>query len=359
MKILALNLPQFHRIKENDEWWGEGFTEWTNVKKALPLYKGHIQPKIPINNYYYDLSKIETIQNQANLAKKYGVDGFVYYHYWFNGKKLLERPCEMLLENKHINIEYAFCWANEPWARTWDGKDTDVIMAQEYGNKDDWEKHIKYLIPFFKDERYIKVEGKPMIYIYSPCQIPNFDEMIELWNRILKENELDEIYLVEYICSKNPTPYSKYSKAILEFEPMYTNRFQINNFQKIKRKICKELKIIDFANYDKTWKKILSNKKIYDNKKIQKGCFCSWDNSPRKGKAATIFKNSSPEKFGKYLKQLINTKRINAEDNIIVINAWNEWGEGANLEPTEQDGYKYLEQVKKVKEEYISENNYK
>ena len=212
-------------------------------------------------------------------------------------------------------------------------------MAQEYGNKEDWREHIEYMIPFFKDQRYIKINGKPMLYIYSPCQIPNFDEMIELWNSILKENGLKEIYLVEYICSKNPIPYSKHSEAILEFEPMYTNRFRINNFQKLKRVICKKLKMIDFADYDKTWKKILSNNKTYGNKKIQKGCFCSWDNSPRKGRASTIFKNASPEKFGKYLKQLINNKRVNAEDNIIVINAWNEWGEGANLEPTEQDGY--------------------
>lgn len=351
-KIMALYLPAFHRIKENDEWWGEGFTEWDNVKKGKPLYKGHVQPQKPLNNIYYDLSLKEDIKKQADLANDYGVSGFVFYHYWFNGRKLLEKPAEIILENDDINMEYSFCWANEPWARTWDGKNHDVLMPQEYGNREDWINHIKYLIEFFKDKRYTKIDNKPVFYIYSPGQIPNFDEMIECWNKELKENGLEELYLVEYICTRNPDAVSKYSSAVMEFEPMYTNRFRISNIQKLKRVIRKKLKIIDFSNYDYLWNKILSNNRTYGKREIFKGCFCAWDNSPRKGKNSMIVRKSSPEKFEFYLDKLVKNKRKMCERNIIVINAWNEWGEGAMLEPTEENGFAYLEAIKKV-----SDNN--
>lgn len=348
VEIMALYLPAFHRIKENDKWWGEGFTEWDNVKKGKPLFNGHDQPKKPINGYYYDLSKKEDIKRQADIAKEYGVSGFVCYHYWFNGKKLLEKPCEIILENDDININFAFCWANEPWARTWDGKNHDVLMPQDYGDRKDWIKHIEYLISFFKDTRYIKIDGRPVLYVYSPGQIPNFDEMIECWNKYLKEHEMKNIYLVEYICTKNPDAVSKYSSAVMEFEPMYTNRFGISNLQKLKRIVRKKLKIIDFANYDRLWKKILKNNRTYGDREIFKGCFCGWDNSPRKGKNSMIVKGVTPEKFKIYLQKLINNKRTHSERNIIVINAWNEWGEGAVLEPSENDGYRYLEAIKNI-----------
>lgn len=351
-QIMAIYLPAFHRIKENDEWWGEGFTEWDNVKKGKPLFKGHVQPQKPLNNMYYDLSSKEAIKKQAEMANKYNVDSFVFYHYWFNGKKLLEKPAEIILENDDINLEYSFCWANEPWARTWDGKNHDVLMPQEYGNKEDWINHIRYLIEFFKDKRYTKIDNKPVFFVYSPGQIPNFDEMIECWNNILKENGFSGLYLVEYICTKNPDAVSQYSYAVMEFEPMYTNRFCISNFEKLKRVVRKKLKIIDFSNYDRLWKKIISNKRIYGEREIFKGCFCAWDNSPRKGKNSMIVRGASPEKFKFYLDKLVKNKRKNTDRNIIVINAWNEWGEGAMLEPTEENGFAYLEAIKEV-----SDNN--
>lgn len=352
VKIMALYLPAYHRIKENDEWWGKGFTEWDNVKRGKPLYKGHLQPQIPLGDNYYDLSKKEDIKKQWELAKKYGLDGFVCYHYWFNGKKLLEKPCEIVLDNKDIDFPFCFCWANEPWARTWDGKNTDILMPQEYGNKNDWIEHIKYLIQFFKDDRYIKIDNKPVFYIYSPSQIPNFDEMIECWNNYLIKEGLETIYLVEYICTKNPYPISNNSQAVMEFQPMCVNRFNISNFLKLKRVICKKLKIIDFGNYDYLWEKILRNKKTYDNREIFKGCFVGWDNSPRKGKNSMIVRGATPEKFKRYLFELSKKYRKNSNKNIIVINAWNEWGEGAMLEPTEKDKYKYLQIIKEVKDYY-------
>lgn len=351
MKILALHLPQFHRIKENDIWWGEGFTEWYNVKRAKPLYKNHQQPKLPIDDYYYDLSKVEDIKRQVKLAREYRVDGFIYYHYWFTGKKLLEKPCELLLDNKDIDIEYSFCWANEPWTRAWDGKDTDILMPQEYGNEEDWKNHIDYLIPFFKDERYIKKDGKPMLYIYAPNRIPRFDEMIKYWNNVLKEENLKEIYLVEFISTKNQNADSKYSRAVMEFEPLYTTFFDISIFNKLKRFLCKKMKIIDFQNYDNLWKKIIKRKRTYTGKTIYKGCFCGWDNSARKGRNSMIVKKNSSEKFERYFRKLISSNRKDTSNDFIIVNAWNEWSEGAMLEPSKSDGLRYLQSIKRVVEE--------
>lgn len=349
MKILAINLPQFHEIEENNKWWGKGFTEWTNVKKAKPIFEGHIQPLIPLDNYYYDLSNIEDIKKQCELAKKYGVDGFVYYHYWFGGKLLLEKPCEKLL-NENIDIEYAFCWANEPWTRAWDGKDKTIILDQKYGDKSDWINHIKYLIEFFKDERYIKIDGRPMLYIYSASKIPDFDKMIQCWNDYLNENGIKEIFLVEYISTKNKKVFSKHTSAVLEFEPLYTTYFDISLFNFLKRFICKKMKITDFQSYDKLWNYILKRKRRYDGLPIIKSCFSAFDNSPRKGKNSLIVKGATPQKFKVYFKKLIESNRKDTMNDYVVINAWNEWGEGAILEPTEQEKFAYLEEIQKVKE---------
>lgn len=350
LKIYALYLPAFHRIKENDEWWGEGFTEWMNVKKAKPLYKGHVQPMIPIDEKYYDLTDVKSLREQARLANEYKVDGFVAYHYWFNGKKLLEKPFEIVRDNNDIDMNYCFCWANEPWARTWDGKHNDILMPQEYGDKADWINHIEYLYTFFKDDRYIKFDERPVFYVYSPSKIPEFDKMIEAWNDFLNNKNMKPIYLVEFISTKNPKPISFYSSAVMEFEPMYINRFGVSAWIKFKRLLCKKLKIIDFGDYDYLWKKILNNNREYGDKEIFKGCFSGWDNSPRKGSNSMIVKNCNDVTFGKNLEKLVNKKRKNSNRNVIVVNAWNEWGEGAILEPTKQFKYKYLEKIKQIKE---------
>ena len=183
MKVLALYLPQYHCFKENDEWWGKGFTEWTNTKKAKPLYRNHYQPKEPLNDNYYDLSNVDVMINQAKLAKKYGVSGFVYYHYWFNGKKLMEKPLELMRKNKGVDMNYCLSWANEPWTRSWDGKAKEILIDQCYGDKSDWTKHYNYLSNFFSDDRYIKIDNKPVLFIYRINSIENHDEMISLWKK--------------------------------------------------------------------------------------------------------------------------------------------------------------------------------
>lgn len=351
MKILAYNLPAYHRIPENDKWWGDGFTEWDNVRRGKPLYKGHIQPMVPYKGYYYDLSKKEDVIHQAELAKQYGLYGFVYYHYWFNGKLLLEKPVEIFRDAKEVKFNYCLCWANEQWARTWDGKNGQVLMPQTFGGKSDWESHLQYFLTFFTDERYIKRDNKPMLFIYSPSRIPHFDEMMDYWNKRIKSYGFDGIYLVEFISTVNPKAVSAYSYAVTEFEPMYTNRFGISNFKKLYRFICKKLKTTEYLDYDKIWESLLKRDRVYGGREIIQGCFTQWDNTPRKGKAGTILKNGSPEKFENYFRRLVNLNRKDASKEFIVINAWNEWGEGPVLEPSEQYGFRYLEGVQKVIEE--------
>ena len=354
MKLLALHLPQFYETEENNIWWGKGFTEWSNVKKSKPLFKWHEQPILPFNNYYYDLSKKEDILHQAKLANNYGIYGFVYFHYWFQGKLMLEKPCEILLDNTDINIKFCFCWANHSWARTWDGKEHEILRKQTYGGKDDWHNHLLYLINFFSDDRYIKIDNKPVLFIYAAGNIPNCNSMIKYFNQELKKNGFDGIYIVEYISSKNTYPACKFTSAVYEDEPIFSARFEISNFEKFKRLINKKLKRTDILDYDYIWNLILNKKRVYGGKTIIQGAYPAWDNTPRRGNnGATIFRGSTPEKFKKYLKTLIlNTnKRKDASKDYIVINAWNEWGEGAVLEPSENYGYKYLEAVKSVMED--------
>lgn len=352
MKVLSIYLPAFHRIKENDKWWGKGFTEWDNVKSGKPYYKGHNQPVVPYNNYYYDLSKQKDIETQIELANKYGIDGFIFYHYWFGNDNLIfEKPAEILRDKIEKQIGYCFCWANESWITTWHGKDPEQLMPQIYEGKKDWEKHIQYFIEFFKDERYIKIDGRPVLFIYKPNEIPEYNKMIKYWNKRLKENGIGNIYIVEYISSKNRKLHDEISDGVVEFEPLYTTFFDISIFNKFKRYLCKKLHIIDYQKYDNLWKYIIKRKRLYNGKTIFKGCFVGWDNSPRKEKNSMIVKGNTPQKFEYYFKKLANSKRIDTNE-YIVINAWNEWSEGAMLEPTQDDKYSYLEAIKKVKDNH-------
>jgi lipopolysaccharide biosynthesis protein len=356
MKILALYLPAFHQIPENDKWWGKGFTEWDNVKKGRPLFVGHIQPLIPLHGYY-DLSEEHAIQKQAEYAYIRGIDGFVFYHYWFCGHQLFEKPVDNFLKDKKPNgFTYCLDWANETWARTWDGKDTEVLIKQEYGGKEDWLKHIEYLSTFFMDSSYLRIDDRPVFIIYSSSHVKCLGEMIACWNDYLSSIGLNKIYIIETMRPNNATP-SKYADAVFEFEPMYSIRYDENVFNLIKRYLCKKTNRIDFQSYSNVWGKIIHRKIEYGSLPIFKSCFVSWDNSPRKGKKnSIILKGSTPDVFGKYFKQLLYSSRINANDDLVIINSWNEWGEGANLEPSVQYGESYITKLKQVKDEYLQRN---
>ncbi len=355
MKILALHLPAFHVIPENNKWWGNGFTEWDNVKKGEPLFRGHIQPLHPYNDNYYNLLDEATLNNQFSIASKYGIDGFIFYHYWFSGHLLFEKPLENLLRDKKTPGNYCLCWANETWSKTWEGKNNEILIEQKYGGEKDWLEHINYLLNFFKDSRYIKVNNCPVLFIYSASQIPNYKEMIDFWNKKLSENNLGKVYIIEFLRAKNAKPHKEISNGLIEFEPMYTIRYDINFLKKAKRYICKKMKFIDFQDYDYIRQKILSRNITYDLP-CYKSCFVAWDNSPRKGKSNSIIvKNATPEKFRDYFYKLLNQNRRGSSNDFVVINAWNEWGEGAILEPSKENGYQYLEALKSALLKY--ENN--
>jgi len=354
-KVIAFYLPQYHRVKENSEWWGEGFTEWTNVKKGEPLFKGHYQPKVPYHDNYYDLSNIEAIVEQVKYAKKYGVDGFCFYHYWFEGKKLLEKPIESLLQHKEINISFCISWANETWSRRWNGEEKNILIKQTYGGQKDWEEHFQYLLQFFQDDRYIKIENKPVLLLYRTFEIEQYDEMIAYWNRRLIEEGFEGGYLIETLNSVQKRGYSNNSVAYVQFEPMYTIYSHIGYIKRIYRYLFHHLRLSDFGfrdyiSYDFVWKRILKRKNIFE-KKCYLGAFPEWDNTARKGKAGLVIKDCSPEKFEKYFSAQYK-KSIELENEFIFINAWNEWGEGAYLEPDKRNEFKYLEAIKRVVNEY-------
>ncbi|QCR20981.1 glycoside hydrolase family 99-like domain-containing protein [Pontibacter sp. SGAir0037] len=346
-KIIALYLPQFHVIPENDKWWGEGFTEWTNVKKAVPLFSGHNQPRVPLNDNYYDLSDVTVMRWQADLAKQHGIYGFCYYHYWFNGKKLLHIPLENMLADKLVDIPFCFSWANEPWARTWDGRDTDVLMPQVYGGRKEWLEHFSYLLNFFKDDRYIKVDGKPMMVIYRVSNIPNVNDMIDYWNTLAIENGFVGIHIVETLNSREKEPFAKNSAAAFEFEPTYTLHHKYSFKYRLRGLFNRKIYKLALKSYDSIYKCIVNRRQIATNHKRYLGAFMGWDNSPRKGKRALIVTGSSPEKFGKYLK-LQFENAVKYDNDYIFLNAWNEWAEGTYLEPDLKHGFSYLEQIKSI-----------
>lgn len=371
MKIIAFYLPQFHDIPENDEWWGKGFTEWVNVKKAQPLFEGHNQPRVPLNDNYYNLLDDETKSWQISLAKKYGVYGFCFYHYWFNGKLLLERPIEQYLENKSLDHPFCICWANEPWTKAWLGNRKEVLIPQKYGDKNEWEEHFNYLLPFIKDERYICNEGKPLIVIYRPEVIDNLNDMLDYWQELAVKNGMSGLYFAYQSLGFDLQTHKDDSrfKYNIEFQPDYANwdlnKKEYFHLRKIKRKLstylerklginiqflgsCKTLRIFD---YDLTWKQIL-NRKPSDDKCVP-GAFVDWDNTPRHSKEGYLYKGANPEKFQTYLsKQIKNARNIYKKDMLFMY-AWNEWAEGGYLEPDERFGYGYLEAIKQA----LIENN--
>ena len=374
VKIIPFYLPQFHTIPENDEWWGEGFTEWTNVKKARPLFEGHDQPRVPMNNNYYNLLDDEVKLWQAKLAKEYGIFGFCYYHYWFkDGRQLLEKPAEQMLKNKEIDIPFCFCWANENWSKNWDGGNREVIMEQDYGNQEDWEKHYQYFSHFFHDERYITVHGKPLLIIYKPEQIVDAQQMITYFRRRAKEEGFPGL-----CCAfQFPMYYSDmfYRADIFDyrigFEPVYSRNAEklghpgtakkvellrmilgenaVSNYRRSRQNKCgsnwEKPQHLSMYFYDETWEKILNNRWTEE---FLPGAFVDWDNTPR-NKHGVMYEGFSIGKFGEYMKRLV--KRAEEEKKpMIFINAWNEWGEGAFLEPDERYGYQKLEAIKKALE---------
>lgn len=348
-------LPQFHRVQENDEWWGEGFTDWVSVKNAKRLFEGHYQPHIPIDENYYDLINKDTMKWQAYLMKQYGIDGQCIYHYWFkDGRKILEKPAENLLEWTDIDMPFCFCWANETWARSWsnikksnvwssvDEPDYDignsgVLLEQNYGKYEQWKQHFEYLLPFFKDRRYIKIEGKPIFLIYRSSEIYCLEEMVDCFNQLALLNNLPGVY---FICANVTENLPQNVNAILIHEPQNSLKTLVNN------RVLNEVNVVD---YNQCWD--ISLKSFVKERKTYYEGFVSYDDTPRRGINGTIIYGSNPDTFTEKLAILLS-KSEKQKNEVVFLNAWNEWGEGMHLEPDLEWGYKYLEGVRKAKDIY-------
>ena len=348
-KVIAFFLPQFHPIPENDRWWGKGFTEWRMVATSKPLFPGHYQPHIPADTGFYDLRVPEVRELQADLAKEYGIDAFCYWHYWFDGKLLLERPLLEILESGKPQFPFCLAWANENWTRRWDGLDNEIIMRQTYGGTKDHIEHFNWLLKFFKDERYFKIEGKPVFLIYRPGQIPDIENMIELWRRLAKNNGFD-LFLISIKCSADSI--SNWKKVGFDGELVFQPFFSIITTSYLKASgipLDKISLIFDYAEVANLMSDI--NKEFMDQSPNAFVCVTpSWDNTPRRKRLKPyILVNSSPEIFEKWLKvEIERVQNRKPEHRIVFINAWNEWGESNHLEPDLKFGHSYLEAVKRA-----------
>jgi lipopolysaccharide biosynthesis protein len=356
IKPVAIYLPQFHPIPENDSWWGKGFTEWTNVAKAQPRFEGHYQPHLPADLGFYDLRLEEARLAQEQMAKAYGIHGFCYYHYWFTGKRVLHEPLDRKIKNPKEDLPFMMCWANENWTRTWDGLDKEVLLKQEYGFDDDL-AHIEHLIAFFKDDRYIKVNGKPVFIIYRPNLFPDIQKTIAIWRRVVKEAGFPDLYIGFAQNGENQfKPKSKGFDFAFEFQPNYINcpsgiPYPRTFFEKAIRRIKKKLKIkvanlncfIDYSSY--VAEQIGKGYK----EEVYPGITPMWDNSARRKENNFILHNSTPEKYKMWLKYIKENYPWDAvSDNFLFINAWNEWAEGNHLEPCQKWGTGYLAATKEI-----------
>ncbi|RUS49017.1 glycoside hydrolase family 99-like domain-containing protein [Cohnella sp. AR92] len=345
MKIIAFLLPQFHRIEENDRWWGEGFTEWTNVRRARSLYPAHKQPRVPAEENYYDLTDPAARARQAELAREYGIYGFCYYHYWFAGKQLLEKPLGEVLRSGEPEFPFCLSWANEPWTRRWDGMDSEILMPQSYGEEDDWTRHFECLLEAFRDPRYIRVDGKPLLSIYRPAHIPRCEEMLLHWRKLAVQNGLGGLHLVRTLGGFRSGTSAGFDASV-EFEPHYT--FAHGMLQPHWDRVRVDGRPHLTVDYDRVWSSILHRSPHRQGERIYPGAFVNWDNTPRKGAEGQSTIGMTPAKFERYLTRQLEKARREYGSEFVFLNAWNEWAEGAYLEPDQEHGYRCLEAVRQA-----------
>lgn len=353
-RLLAFYLPQFHPIPENDRWWGKGFTEWTNVVKTKPLFRGHYQPHLPADLGYYDLRLPETRVAQAELAREHGIHGFCYYHYWFHGRRLLERPFQEVLDSGRPDFPFCLCWANENWSRNWDGGHDEVLVRQEYSEADD-RRHVEWLLRAFEDPRYLRVDGRPLFLVYRAKQLPAAKRTTDLWREAAQQRGFPDLYLcrVEGFGDERDDPVPLGFDAAVEFQPDW--------FRMGKR--LRPGKVWRMAEKLKLAGEVYGTHLIYDYATVVQRMLgksvpayrrfpCvtpSWDNSARRPEKAVLLKDSSPELYERWLSEVLQRPAAGTDDeNLVFINAWNEWGEGNHLEPDVRHGRAYLEATRRA-----------
>lgn len=369
MKIIAWYLPQFHTIPENDKWWGEGFTEWRNVKNGKQYFPDQYQPKIPLNGNYYNLLDDDVKEWQIQLARENGVYGFAMHHYWFDGHLLLEKPMEQYLANPKLDLPFCVCWANEHWTNQWVADDQKILIEQHYGEEKEWKQHFEYLLPFFQDPRYIRVNKKPLMIIYRPELIGCLNEMVDCWQQLARENNLPGLCMAYQ--GRKWDHFDKDDSRFeldIEYQPglIFDWKIQSSILMKIRNCIPARVeKVLERPirwvghlvqrrtnrhnsqmSYDEVWQNILKLKP--NSCKSVPGAFVNWDNTPRKGKRGIYLSGSSPEKFQYYLEQQIRRAQQDYHKDMIFLFAWNEWAEGGYLEPDEKYQDSYLHAIKRA-----------
>jgi len=343
VRAIAFYLPQFHPIKENDQWWGKGFTEWTNVTKARPNFEGHYQPHLPAELGFYDLRVPEVREQQAELAREYGINGFCYYHYWFGGRRLLERPFNEVLSSGRPDFPFCLCWANENWTRRWDGAEKEILIGQRHSPEDD-RNFIRSLFPAFEDRRYIRINGKPILLVYRVDLLPNAKQTATTWREEMKNAGLGGVYLCAAQTSGtlDPRPYG--FDGAVEFPPHGMATTNLNS--QITRLNP------NFAGLVRDYL-VKANAMIHKPKPdytVFKTVMPAWDNTARRQDTGITYINSSPEAYeywlGKAVEYAVTNNR--GDERLVFINAWNEWAEGAHLEPDRRYGRRYLEATRNV-----------
>ena len=345
VRLIAYYLPQFHAIPENDRWWGRGFTEWTNVTKALPRYAGHRQPQLPADLGFYDLSDSAVLRRQADLARRAGLLGFCIHNYWFAGKRLLERPLDALLADRSIDLPFCLNWANENWTRRWDGSESHVLLEQRY-DPDDWPSYLRSILPALRDPRYIRVNGRSLLMIYRPGIIPDATGMVAAWRSFLRSEGVGDPYLVmaQVFDDEDPRPYGL--DAAAGFPP---NNAGWNSHNDRAR-----LRLFDrgFKGHVRAYADVAANMlaKRPADYRLMPGVMPGWDNEARKPGRGLSFHGATPARYADWLYAAVGQAMTapSADERIVFVNAWNEWAEGAVLEPDRHAGFAYLVETRRV-----------
>jgi lipopolysaccharide biosynthesis protein len=356
MQTIAFHLPQFHPIPENNEWWGEGFTEWTNVTRARPVVPGHYQPHLPSDLGFYDLRLPEARAAQAAMARKYGITGFCYYHYWFTGRRILERPVADILALGEPDFPFCLCWANENWTRAWDGRSGQVLLGQDYSDTDD-ERHIETLIPYMSDRRYIRIDDRPLFLVYRSELIPDPRRSAEIWRAAAQRAGLGNLFIVRVEgFEQGIEPASIGFDAALEFAPDWrrAGRMVFNRVQRLASYVGlfpKGYFEHRFADYRKMMALMLA--KPVPPYPWYRCATPGFDNSARRKSDATIFVNGTPDDYQQWLTEIARRELVNerpVDQKMVFVNAWNEWAEGNHLEPDQKWGTAYLEATRNALE---------
>ncbi len=343
-RLIAFYLPQFHPIPENDAWWGKGFTEWTNVTKATPLFEGHYQPHLPTDLGFYDLRVRATRQEQIRLAKEYGIDGFCYYYYWFSGKRLLHQPLDDMLADAESDMPFCLCWANENWTRRWDAAESQILIEQRYEQGDALE-FIKSITPFLADRRYIRKDGKLLLLVYRPQQIPDAARTVRVWREHCRQEGLGELYLCAALTHGNRDYAHLGFDAGVEFPPHNLDGISCVNDQ-ILFNVPFRGRVMLFHEVAAAY---LS--RTYPGGDVHRGVFPAWDNTARTGSRATLVLNGTPANYEYWLACACRKteEEYPGEERFVFINAWNEWAEGCHLEPDRRFGRAFLEATRRAK----------